>query len=180
MKINQEVKLKKGGRKAPVIGIDEFREILDGIGRKIPEDEYEKEDIEEAIKENDYYWLFYSNHPCLSKLQKDVKKVEVDFENVNQQGEPKLTKHGIPYLTFEVEGDWEYPLCVFAYWDGKHVRAYIPEKGNTYRRDLKEAFGNNNDDHEYLKNEFGVLGIDNLEIDYPSCLEDFESRLEVG
>ena len=77
-------------------------------------------------------------------------------------------------------GDWEYPLCVFAYWDGKHVRAYIPEKGNTYRRDLKKAFGNEDDDEEYLKSKFGVSNIDDLEIDYDSCLEDFESRLEVG
>ena len=106
--------------------------------------------------------------------------MNVDFENVNQQGEPKLTKYGIPYLTFEVGGDWEYPLCVFAYLDGKHVRAYIPEKGNTYRRDLKCAFGNNDDDHKYLKDKFGIPGYNDLEIDYPSCLEDFESRLEVG
>jgi len=41
-----------------------------------------------------------------------------------------------------VGGDWECPLCVMIYYDGKQFRCYIPEKGNAYRKDTKRLFGN--------------------------------------
>lgn len=39
-------------------------------------------------------------------------------------------------------GDWECPICIMVYHDGKQFRCYIPEKGNAYRKDVKRLFGN--------------------------------------
>jgi hypothetical protein len=42
-------------------------------------------------------------------------------------------------------GDWEYPVYFILYWDGTHLRAYMPTKGNRWNTDSKEAYGNDAD-----------------------------------
>lgn len=43
-------------------------------------------------------------------------------------------------------GDWEYPVLFILYLDDKNrLRAYVPNKGNTFNPKYKAAFGNNDD-----------------------------------
>ena len=89
---------------------------------------------------------------------------------------------------FLVGGDWESPVLIYVYWDGKYLRAYVPTKGNTYRTDEMVAFGSDNEDtrakyFEKYSNEPVTVEedefYDELEINKDWCMEDFESRLEI-
>lgn len=164
---NTKVSLRTGGRKAPKGGVDRLKQL-------IPD-----------LKSGESYELYKYLLENKSKgVEKDLSKYEVDFENI---GDIKLgtTKSGIDYLTLWVGGDWESPVQIFLYWDGKQYRGYIPLKGNAINTVNKSAFGNDEDEDEaYLKKEFKLKEytgeeVDEIEINFDMCLEDFESRLEV-
>lgn len=96
-------------------------------------------------------------------IENDLKKVEFDFENYEvRDGDPlhydpkydsggfceypcgfEVLKNGMPCLFVNAGGDWEYPICFVLYWDGRKIRAYIPEEGNVYNKEKKSAYGNN-------------------------------------
>ena len=86
-----------------------------------------------------------------------------------------------------VNGDWEEPVAVFVYWDGKKYRGYVPTRGNAINTINKSAFGNDEDvDNEYctkylgLKDYYGCDGCAfGLPINWGACLEEFETRLVV-
>lgn len=48
---------------------------------------------------------------------------------------------GLPFLGFLAGGDWELPLFFIVYYDGKSLRGYIPEDGNTYNHKTNTAYG---------------------------------------
>ena len=97
------------------------------------------------------------------------------------------TNSGIDYLALLVNGDWEEPVAVFVYWDGKKYRGYVPTRGNAINTINKSAFGNDEDaDNEYctkylgLKDYYGCDGCKfSLPINWDACLEEFETRLVV-
>lgn len=49
-------------------------------------------------------------------------------------------------LVFKAGGDWEIPVYMIMYWDGKEIRGYIPEDGNTFKASTRMAYGNDEDD----------------------------------
>lgn len=52
-------------------------------------------------------------------------------------------------------GDWECPVLFIMYLDDKNkLRAYVPNKGNTFNPEFKSAFGNNDD---YPEDDIGIL-----------------------
>ena len=164
---NTKVSLRTGGRKAPKGGVDRLKQL-------IPD-----------LKSGDSYELYkYLLENKSKSIEKDLSKYEVDFENIGDI-ELGTTKSGIDYLTLWVGGDWESPVQIFLYWDGKQYRGYIPLKGNAINTVNKSAFGNDEDEDEaYLKKEFKLKEytgeeVDEIEINFDMCLEDFESRLEV-
>jgi len=73
-------------------------------------------------------------------IEKDLDKVIFDTENISDDGEPKDL----------LGGDWESPVFFCIYWDGRKLRAYVPEKGNLWNTDTNQAYGN--DDEADLKN----------------------------
>lgn len=109
----KDEKLREGGRKAAPISISDFKDKVD---------QWEPWD------------LFYS-------LEKDLKKIKFDSENFSELNDYRVTSSGINYILCWAGGDWEYPVHFMIYWDGKSFRAYIPTKGNTFRKDTKTAFG---------------------------------------
>lgn len=175
--INEKVKLKVGGRTAPQISLDDFKN---------------------KISVYDLYDIF-----SLPKVEKDLNKVLFDFENYEDFGYG-VTSFGVPYLKCWAGGDWEVPVMFFIYWDGKSLRAYIPTKGNTFRADCKVAFGSEEEKGEteessYLyiikeclpnlvnkyKDDKKLIDLaysgdltSRLEFQETWCLEDFESRLK--
>ncbi len=91
-------------------------------------------------------------------IEKDLKKVTFSNENISDEsyrfgpksliGYNKLP-NGMEYYGVCAGGDWETPVFFCIYWDGKNLRAYIPEDGNLWNRTTKEAYGN--DDEADLK-----------------------------
>jgi len=79
-------------------------------------------------------------HNLTPQIEKDLKKVDFDWENRDPQGFHTLD-NGLTFLGGEAGGDWEYPVKFIIYWDGKKLRAYIPTEGNYFNRTLKCAYG---------------------------------------
>jgi hypothetical protein len=142
--------LRSGGRKAPRLTVDEFKEA---IAKK-------KENHKKAIKEfsldnpepgyiND--WILDLGTELDWKWVKDVQKVQFDFENRFISDDVKVSPtKGIPYFECWAGGDWQDPLYFFLYWDGKDIRGYVPTKGNTFNATLGCAFG---EEQEFLPDE---------------------------
>ena len=159
MKINQNVKLRIGGRKAPAGGKQQLQKYLD------------EDTLRDAI---------YGDRPGLAKFRDDVAKIEADFENV-LPASLHTTKSGVDFLAFEAGGDWEFPVLYIMYWDGKNIRGYVPMKGNCVNLVTKAAFGNYEDEDEAYAQKYGVSDFEDfdIEVDEASCFEDFEARIEV-
>ena len=92
-------------------------------------------------------------------VEKDLDKVKFDCENITNEdydfGPKELLgyqtlSNGMSYFGVCAGGDWESPVFFCIYWDGKKLRGYIPEDGNLYNTDTKQAFGN--DDKADLAN----------------------------
>lgn len=135
----------------------------------------------DLINEDDLYEMF-ENDSKFGQVRKDIK-YDVNFENVSLDHKG-TTKSGIDYLALLVNGDWENPVAVFVYWDGKKYRGYIPTHGNAINTINRSAFGNDEDtDNEYcikylgLKDYYGCAY--GLPINWDVCLEEFEMRLVV-
>ena len=165
--LNPDFKVKAGGRFAPKGGKAKL-DLLD--------ENYEK-DI--------YLHIMLQDDPKLAQVRKDIK-YDVNFENVSLDHKG-TTNSGIDYLALLVNGDWEEPVAVFVYWDGKKYRGYVPTRGNAINTINKSAFGNDEDaDNEYctkylgLKDCYGCDGCKfSLPINWDACLEEFETRLVV-
>jgi hypothetical protein len=96
-----------------------------------------------------------------SHIEKDLKKVNFDMENfsINDPyvGYPcgfEILENGLPVLFANAGGDWEFPICFCFYWDGKQIRAYIPNEGNVYNKTEKCAFGSEEEMEDYENSEF--------------------------
>lgn len=180
---NENVKLRQGGRKAPLGGMDKLKELSQtdnhtGVSVDWKFRDFLFGDVYEdpkTGKKTDFSKI-------AAAFNKDISKYEVDMENTGD-ATFGTTKHGIDYITTWMGGDWECPAQIFIYWDGKNYRGYFPTKGNCINTINKMAFGNDEDeDNKYCQKEFGLDYCDvydDLDIDFAACLEDFEARLEV-
>lgn len=91
-------------------------------------------------------FLHGDEHPKgMAKFFKDVEKVQVDAENVESYGIHTLS-NGLAYYAFESGGDWELPVYMIVYWDGKSLRGYIPKDGNVWNTVTNKAYGNDQED----------------------------------
>lgn len=114
-----------------------------------------KKKIEGCRVDNE--WVEYRQ--LTPTVEKDLDKVRFDCENITDEtytfGSKELLgyqtlSNGMPYLGVCAGGDWESAVFFCIYWDGKKLRAYIPEKGNLWNTDTNQAYGN--DDKADLKN----------------------------
>ena len=98
----------------------------------------------------------YVSYGLTSQVNKDISKVEFDFENyedTNGSGYNgcetitgfNVAPNGLPFLGISAGGDWEIPVFFIVYWDGKKLRGYIPTDGNMWNTDTKTAYGNDYD-----------------------------------
>jgi hypothetical protein len=156
-------------RKAPIITLDELKAKLDKY-------------INPDLDGDDFPY----NLP--EAVHKDIAKVEFDFENwsvgfsiYTGKDEEGFSDYlagyctlpsGIPVLLMNAGGDWEFPICFAIYFDGKGLRAYIPEDGNSYNKKLKSAWGNNSD--EDIEDDEAAKLVDRLAI-----LNDINTRITV-
>ena len=153
--VNDNIKLKNGGRNAIKISKDELRAIMRKVALK--NNEYLQEelgDVQEWDTSDCKYQVvmdLMSDH-----LDKD-NKFNVDMENClvehEDEYEPDDNEMGIPLMGFQTldngltffgfiaGGDWECSVFMIIYWDGKKLRSYTPTYGNTVNAWLKCAFG---------------------------------------
>ena len=102
-----------------------------------------------------------------TKIIDDLRKINFDFENVSATGEGdsccvcrgkrsgkddlkglwgfNTLPNGLSFLGIQAGGDWEIPVFFIIYWDGKRLRGYVPNNGNTFNEKTKAAYGNEQD-----------------------------------
>lgn len=101
------------------------------------------------------------------------------------------TKSGIDYAAGWVCMDYGLPMLIFLYWDGKHIRAFVPYRGNCIDTINKCMINEDYDNSAYFKKYFNVdMGddedfiyhfgemLDYDQYNFKDCLEEFEARLE--
>ena len=146
-------------------------------------------------REIDFYELLQRSN--IPKAMDDLKKVEFDLENImdkdseNWDGaDTKLlgfhTVNGKSFCGLFGGGDWEFPVFFILYCDGKDIRAYIPEKGNVYNKDLKSAIGNNEDEDDAYCRKTYNRSYEEVETgplfeayDWDAILADIDNRLQL-
>lgn len=143
--------LKNGGRKAIAFSETELEEKIIACAQKIDVD---VDDLHSALEV-----LVYEN----ARINKDLSKVDFDFENIDVGDDCYLSNtgfhtlsNGFTYLLCAAGGDWETPVGFIIYWDGKQLRGYIPTLGNTFNLKYKCAFGseeNHADDYNEVCEE---------------------------
>lgn len=86
------------------------------------------------------------------RLSSGLTKVKFDWENsyIYNIEDPDFENQckfrevfGTTILLTYAGGDWEYPVSFILYIDDKgRLKGFIPNAGNTYNKDIKQAFGN--------------------------------------
>lgn len=114
-------------------------------------------------------------------IDKDLAKVQFDSENIDLEecdyrrelsglmGYVTLP-NGLTFLGGTAGGDWECPVYFIVYFDGKRLRGYVPEDGNTFCKRGGKKFAYGNEDTE---------ADDAPAWDAAKLLADIESRITV-
>jgi hypothetical protein len=159
--INDDVKLKVGGRTAVSISKEELEEMMLKVAQRHND---ELADAELPLEEMDLYYVVQTLH--FNAVYKD-NKFNVAGENVivsgvddeeddemQDIGESLLGFHTLPsgltFFGYLAGGDWENPVFMIIYYDGKKLRGYTPSHGNAVNLDCKCAFGNDGCEMEYV------------------------------
>lgn len=161
--LNLDVPLPKKGRVAPKMSEEEFKiKMYDWLDKNSSEDHVRHTPGS----------FFYRITGFKSPLQEDFKKIDFDWENHDISGGIRFTKTGVPFLLGYAGGDWQVPILLMIYWDGKKFRGYIPEHGNAYYRKEMRAL----DSGEDLE---ALVGIKDPKADVKECIKDFEARIKL-
>lgn len=121
-----------GIQKKDVICFNMDPKLLPHGGRKAPKGTVEQlKRIFDAAK-FDEFSLGEMLHevPLFSKAADDLQKINVDFEN---------------------------SVCGMLYWDGKTVRGFLPEYGNSFNPKTRTAFGSEEDSMKDPTGEYDVV-----------------------
>lgn len=149
-KLYTDAKLRKGGRNIAKLSEQQFADKVKELATKIfKEGDWVFDKINNTSSSAKIIGylpsvirkIYWDDKKGETKIKQDFKGITPDWENYDKVGNLRTVK-GAPYIIMSVGGDWETPLCVMVYHDGKEFRCYIPEKGNTYRKDTKCLLGN--------------------------------------
>lgn len=181
--INDDFKIKVGGRKAPKITINEFKEIINRIAEKHEDEiDYDPDDAESNALQ-----LISTD----STLLKD-RKYQFDDENIDMFGDTFTGFHtltnGLTYFGFSAGGDCDPATYGIVYYDGKKLRLFQPTYGNTINLKYKAAFGcegyYEDPDEDYPSREYvAKYGFDDeydtSMINFDAMLEEITARIEI-
>lgn len=86
-----------------------------------------------------------------TRVTQDWKKIKFYAENLTSRKGggfgvetmvgPQELDNGFAYIGVFAGGDWESPLYMIVYHDGKEFRGYVPTDGNCFNHKDKAAFG---------------------------------------
>lgn len=146
--VNDDVKLKKGGRRAVKITQNELNERIIARAKHLMDKE-ELLDYEEYCDESDDEGtLIIAIRTLLredSIIKKDMKYIfdSEDIEVLQSENNAIIGfftfENGLTILGTLMEG-WGSPVSVIFYYDGKNIRGYIPTYGNNINVDFKTSF----------------------------------------
>lgn len=176
--INDDVKLKIGGRKAVKITKENLGKLILNKALHAPEAMVNVLGAMDAKwYEGCEYCQFLQLVTALmsdSTIQKD-NKFQTYAENVcgheYVQDEEEVGNHlmgmhtldnGLTFFGFAVGGDWGLPVYMIIYSDGKTLRLYTPSCGNSVNLDFKCALGSedvNCNDADKIVKKYKKLGI---------------------
>lgn len=136
--------LRNGGRSAYTMTTQQLEDLLNPALTRFCDCEKGEEpdmtdDFEKAHALISVLSEFEGERP-FTKVSQDFQKIRFGTENVIVE-RIVLGSNGVPAMQLKVGGDWEVPVRVFIYWDGKAFRGYIPTYGNAYNPYTKTAFG---------------------------------------
>lgn len=136
--INDDVKLKKGGRKAVKLTVHELEQKMIQAAQQFDEDIVDEwEALCTLIEEDPHDDLKY-----LINTENITADASEDFGTIIQGQSlvsSRTLENGLTFYGFEMGGDWEYPVFAICYYDGKKIRFYIPSYGNPVNLDFKTA-----------------------------------------
>lgn len=196
--INDDAKLRVGGRNAVRISIGKLENIIEKYINKYVDSE-EVEAIIEDFGELDLCCAIPQLIEECDALRKDLK-YDFSLDNCTCEEDDDEDGHvmdkyvgyhtldnGLTYLGARVGGDEEEPLFIILYYDGSKLRGYTPTRGNMVNTETKSAFNVYNED-EYDKvlakygydvaAEDGYCNTDKL-INMDAIIEDIKSRIVV-
>lgn len=163
-------------RKAPKISIEDLKAKIGAAIVKIGAEEYEPEELEDPFDRAFGYFLSESQ-----TLRDDLGKIQFDFENWSEPTEVSevmgwhTLDNGFSFLGCWAGGDWECPVHFILYWDGKAVRGFVPEDGNTFNVKYRTAYGSEGESKKYTTDkEFHSYMIAMFGVDYEDMLDGLD------
>jgi len=175
--INDDYKVKAGGRNAVKITKDQLKELIHEYVEKY------SEQMAEAKADGFYYKNNMEPEDYLMEvlrvapISKDVK-YEFDDENYNYEGKYAsytTLDNGLTYFGFWAGGDWEYGVFGIVYYDGKQLRAYIPTRGNMVNTKTKAALGDGDEEDDEIIEKYGG----NEEFNIEAMIDEIKTRIVV-
>jgi hypothetical protein len=177
--INDDVKLKNGGRKAIKISQEDLAHLMYQRANKFLVEEWGDDAIFELADNGDWckgdcYDELIQHLMEDKTLMADVSKYDITccseatFNGCLSKGTVNLTgmhtlKNGLTFYGFFISVDCG-PSCAFMiiYHDGQKLRAYVPTRGNTVNVDFKCVVGMEYDsmvDATKIETKYRKLGI---------------------
>ena len=169
--INTDAKLKIGGRKAAQISRKAlFDQILEAARLSSKNNPGYYDSLNQAVYNNmDEDNIMTQAVQALVNLDsrciKDYK-FKASAENVmcfEREGGLMgfhTLPNGLTFYGFYMGGDWEHPIFMILYHDGKNIRLYTPTCGNTINLDCKCALGSESEDMiPKLEAKYKKLGV---------------------
>ena len=168
--INDDFKLKNGGRKAPKISEDELRaqfaKVMHTSVKNSPQ--FDSECLE-YIQDQIYTDGTTINKDC---------KYEIGFDNEDYCGFNTLS-NGLAVFEFAVCGDEDLGYVYnIVYWDGKKLRLFQPTYGNLVDTDARTAISGIDGD-EYI-DQYGFTFEDDIQFDLDAVTKEIEARIVVS
>ena len=168
--INDDVKLRQGGRKAPHISQDDLRDIVIRTAKRLDNDAFEY--AQRACADNLDDALFCAVRVLIERdatFEKD-NKFQLEWDNFYieiEEDDPEnlcglhTLRNGLTFLGFSTAGDEQMSAFGIVYYDGKRVRLYFPSYGNYINLDFKCALGSECDEEkeEKFEKKYRKLGI---------------------
>lgn len=175
--INDDYKVKAGGRSAAKITKDQLKELIHAYVEKYSMQMTDAKSYgyyyDDDMEPEDYLMGVLRVAP----ISKDVK-YEFDDENYNWEGEYagyNTLDNGLTYFGFWAGGDWEFGVFGIIYYDGKQLRAYIPTRGNMVNTKTKAAIGDGDEEDDEIIEKYGG----NEEFNIEAMIDEIKTRIEV-
>lgn len=158
--INDDVKVRQGGRNAVRMTINELRVILWKYIHTL-EDAEDCFDLDSKL-DSDLAGLIAVRD---EKLQSDIKFanycedtiININKSNIKYVGNPLIGFHtlanGFTFYGALGGSECSWPMFSIFYYDGKRVRAYTPTRGNFVNVDFKSALGLEGEYYEVDENK---------------------------